>query len=119
MSEVAYPGLTVAEKIVKALWWDNMIAGFSASVSGFFAPLVNYVMTWIGDRLYAFLCKIIDMTAIPFVNQALRTALNNELPRLKLIAEADPDGVDSEEFKKERAIASKDFKRFTHYGAVG
>jgi hypothetical protein len=119
MSEVAYPALTLAEKIVKVLWWDNMIRGWAAAVSGPFAPLVSYVLGWVGDRVYAFMCKIMDMTAIPFVNLALKTAINNELPRLKLIAEADPDGEDSEEFKKERDIAAKDFKRFTHYGAVG
>lgn len=122
MTEVAYPILTAVEKATKTFVWDTLveteIAALFVAVPWLgvwpLGPIIHFLLTTFSDRLYAEGRLGVDEAAIVFVNAAHKAAFDTELVKLKVIAHE--KGVESDEFKKERADAREALRKFVSYG---
>jgi hypothetical protein len=122
MTTSAYPELSQAEAIFKALIWDNEVkaaeAALFAEVPWLRAwpvgPIVRYVIEHFSDRLYRVGTLYIDTAAIRLVNAEHQCEFDAASTRLMIIAH--DKGVDSEDFKKEREDAKAALSRFVRFG---
>lgn len=124
MSDVAFPELSIFEKIFKSIIWDNGELAGEAALFGAvpwlavwpLKPVIHYLLTHYGDQLYAFFVKVIDVRAIRFVDAVKQATYVSESIRLYQVGQT--SGIGSPAFAQEREKAKHDFADWVHFGAV-
>lgn len=121
MTTSAFPDLTKAEQVFKALIWDNEVTAAEAALFADvpwlgvwpLGPILRYLIEHYSDRLYASIEIHLDTAAIKFVNQEHQRAYDAASERLGVIAH--DDGVESPEFQKARDDAKAALSQFVHF----
>lgn len=126
MSDVAFPKLTLAEKIFKDLVWDPAV---EAALTALYAnpatswmatwpvkPFVEYIVKHFSGWLFAGVTLFVDVTAIRMVNREAQQSY--DISSISLQKIATQTGEDSPEFKEARERAKKDLSRFGRFGAT-
>lgn len=120
MSDIAYRGLSIAEKIFKDVVWDSLFTlGTTALYTEvpFLAPFsvpINWMLKIFTDKFYNGLVLFIDVQAISLVNQAHKIAYDKASITLKVIAH--DKGIESKEYLDAKENAIKALAKFVSFG---
>jgi len=123
MTDSVNPTILKVETVFKNLIWDNVS---EAALISFFAsnpawavwplqPILRSLFSLFANRLFDGLRLSVDLSAILIMNSVAKQEYDKSLVRLKIIAH--DRGIDSEEFKKEKALAKIALAKFVSFNS--